>query len=210
MTFQEVLNKYFRFRNDPEKDNLPILSRGRWRWGKPGDYGRQALAKVLRDMEFRTGVEIGTFHGHSAIMWCRANPRLKLTCVDPYKPYRARPSQRVQDSNYTRACKNLQPYNATIVRANSLDVVDDFADGSIDFVFIDGDHCFDPCMQDLIRWAPKVRQGGIVSLHDYCTFERSGTVAAIDAYTHCHRIDPWYVTHDNMPTAFWQRGAERA
>jgi hypothetical protein len=80
----------------------------------------------------------------------------------------------------------------------------------LDFVFIDGDHRFDPCVQDLIRWTPKVRQGGMVLMHDYCAFSRAGVMKAVDAYTHCHRIDPWYITRDYAPTVFWQRGSERA
>lgn len=210
MTFQEALDRYFKFRNDPERDNLPILATPRYRWGKPGDFGRSALAKVMRDLEFRKGAEIGTFVGSSAIMWCSVNPQLHLTCVDPYKPYRARPSQRVQDENYERARRKLQPYQATLRRADSLEVVDEFANGELDFVYIDGDHRFDPCMQDLIRWAPKVRTGGLVILHDYCAFEQAGVMKAVDAYTHCHRIEPWYVTRDNLPTAFWERGSEKA
>jgi len=116
----------------------------------------------------------------------------------------------VQNDNYAQAQRALEPYNATIMRAASLDAVGEFADGSLDFVYIDGDHRFDACVQDLIRWAPKVRNGGLVMLHDYCAFERAGVMPAVDAYTHSHRIDPWYVTRDNLPTVFWQRGAERA
>jgi len=54
-----------------------------------------------------------------------------------------------------------------------------------------------------------VRIGGLVLVHDYCAFGMSGVIPAIDSYTHCHWIDPWYVTRDQEPTAFWQRGAER-
>jgi len=210
MTFQQALDKYFKFRNDPEQDNLPILARGRYKYGQQGDYGRNALARVMGELGFREGVEIGTFLGSSAIMWCEANSQLHLTCVDPYAPYRARPSQSVQDSNYRRACRKLAKYNAEIIREPSMAVVDRFADGSLDFINIDGDHTFDACVLDIVRWVPKVRQGGVVVIHDYCAFERAGTMHAIDSYTSCHRIDPWYVTGDSLPSVFWQRGAERA
>lgn len=210
MNFQEALNKYFKFRNDPGQDNLPILATGKYKYGTPGDYGRNAIARVIGALEFTEGVEIGTFMGSSAIMWCKANPKLHLKCIDPYAPYRARPSKRVQDANYARACRKLEPYNADIIRVASMEVVDEFADGSLDFINIDGDHCFDACAMDIIRWVPKVKVGGLVVIHDYCVFERAGTMHAIDSYTSCHRIDPWYVTRDVLPTAFWQRGAERA
>jgi predicted O-methyltransferase YrrM len=210
MILQDALEKHFKFQNNPDRDNLPILARARFKWGKSGDNGRQSLARMMSDLEFRRGVEIGTFLGASAIMWCRANPQLELTCIDPYTPYRARPSSTSQNRNYAAARKNLSPYKATLLRAESLDVVGNFEDNSLDFVYIDGNHLFDPCMQDIIRWVPKVRPGGLVLIHDYCTFERAGVMKAVDAYTHCHHIDPWYVTRDNLPTVFWQRGSERA
>ena len=51
---------------------------------------------------------------------------------------------------------------------------------------------------------------GLVLVHDYCAFGMSGVIPAVDAYTHCHKIDPWFVTRDMEPTAFWQRGTEKA
>jgi len=210
VTFEEGLKKYFKFRNDPDHDNLPVLAYGKYKWGKKGDHGRQGLARVMAGMGFRRGAEVGTFLGESAIMWCKANRNLHLACIDPYTAYRARPSQHIQDRNYAKAKRTLAPYNVTLMRAASLDAVKTFEDGSLDFVYIDGDHRFDACVQDLIQWVPKVRLGGLVIVHDYCAFERAGVMPAVDAYTHCHHIDPWYVTRDNLPTVFWQRGAERA
>lgn len=210
MTFAEALKKHFKFTNDPECDNLPILAYGKYKWGKQGDHGRQCLARLMASMGFRRGAEVGTFLGESALIWCKANPALHLTCIDPYVAYRARPSQHIQDRNYAKAQRTLARYNATIIRAASLDAVKEFTDGSLDFVYIDGDHRFDACIRDLIAWVPKVRSGGLVILHDYCSFERAGVMPAVDAYTHSHRIDPWYVTRDTLPTVFWQRGSERA
>jgi predicted O-methyltransferase YrrM len=210
MTFQEALEKYFRFTRDPNYDNLPILATGRYHWGVHGDHGRNALAKLMGALEFRKGVEIGTRFGESSRMWCKANPHLHLTCIDPYIAYHARPMQSRQDTVYAKTCKLLKPFNITLLRTKSMDAVNDFEDASLDFVYIDGDHCFDACMQDIIRWVPKVKLDGLVVVHDYCAFERGGVIKSIDAYTHCHRIDPWYVTRDHMPTAFWHRSAERA
>ncbi len=209
MTFQDALEKHFKFFGGYETDNLPILATARFRWGRDGDFGRNALAKMMGDMGYLTGAEIGTHRGVSAKLWCKENPHLHLTCVDPYRPYKARPSQVKQDSYYASAIRRLRPYEATIVRKTSMDAVGAIEDASLDFVFIDGDHRFDPVMQDLICWARKVRRGGMVMLHDYFAFRQSGVMKAIDAYAHCHRIDPWYTTRDHMPTAFWLKGDER-
>jgi predicted O-methyltransferase YrrM len=210
MELGEALHKYFRVIGDIENDNLPVSLTARYRWVKrPGDAGRSSMAKLMCDLGFRRGVEIGTHKGFSAKMWCSANPNLELTCIDPYIRYGVKQSQEHHDINYESACSLLERFNATVIRKTSMEMVDKFEDGSLDFVYIDGDHTFDACVQDVICWSPKVRHGGLVLMHDYYAFQRAGVMKAVDAYTHCHHIDPWYVTKDHCPTAFWQRGAER-
>jgi len=210
MDFNESLHRRFNFTGRDYRDNLPVMAAARHKWGNEGDYGRNGLAKLLRDVGARKGVEVGTNRGHSAVMWLNSNSKLHLTCIDPWGCYTARPFQAPQDDNYDIAVKRLKPYNAKIIRACSLDVVDDFEDGSLDFVYIDGNHEFDAVMQDLIRWAPKVKGHGLIMLHDYCTFWRAGIMAAVDAYTRAHRVDQWYITKDTNPTAFWQRKRAQA
>jgi len=203
---QKALEKHFRFTGGHRRsDNLPFLATSEPRRAE----GRKQLALTMRDMGFGKGVEVGCRYGACAMIWREAMPSLDLTCVDPYETYH-HVSQERQDLIYAGAQENAAKYGFKIIRARSLDVVDQFPDGSLDFVNIDGDHTFDAAVQDIIRWAHKVREGGLVLVHDYCTFEQSGVIKAVDAYTHCHNIDPWYVTRDMEPTAFWQRGSERA
>lgn len=172
--------------------------------------GVLSLAEMACDMDARIGVEIGTYLGNWASIWCSKNPQLHLTCIDPYRPYTARMSAETQEQIYQTALSRLEPYNATIVRKASLDVVGDFEDGSLDFVSIDGDHFFDAAIQDLVRWVPKVRKGGLVCVHDYTAAQGPHVIRAVDAYTHCHDIRPWYATMDYSPTVFWERGSEGA
>jgi len=199
VTFQEVLKKYFKLSGNMASGLVP----------EPRYRGRWALARGMTDMEFRSGVEIGTQYGDSAMMWCGANPRLHLTCIDPYGPYRNRRGWQQREDAYMKACKALEPFNVTMIREESLAVVDRFGDESLDFINIDGDHVFDACMQDIIKWVPKVRKGGLIMVHDYCSFRWIDVTHAVDAYVAAHRIDPWYVTPDVSPTVFWERGAER-
>lgn len=203
LDLRKHLNQHFRFIGG--LDNLPELATpltGR-------DKGRIDLAKTMNDMGLTKAVEVGSRYGASAILWKEHIPDLDITCIDPYRAYH-RVSQERQDLIYAGACENAEKFGFKLLRKASLDAVDDFEDGSLDWVNIDGDHTFDAAVQDIIRWAPKVREGGLVLVHDYCAFGMSGVIPAVDAYTNCHRIDPWYVTRDMEPTAFWQRGAERA
>lgn len=202
------MNKNFKFKWMPDRAAYPIIAIMRRR-RKTGEInGIAALADMSRDMECVRGVEIGTYLGNSAKIWCRANPKLRLTCVDPYTAYGGRPRQATQDECYATATRELKEYRATIRRESSMDVVRTVQNASLDFLFIDGDHRFDAAMMDLIRWVPKVRRGGIVAMHDYTSLQGPGVMLAVNAYTTCHRISPWYVTMDYSPTVFWEKGAE--
>jgi predicted O-methyltransferase YrrM len=206
MDFNTALAKHFKFKWRPVAHNMPIVTYMRRRRRTMGEVASfMGLAEMLRDMECRSGVEVGTYLGDSAVRWCTVNPKLRLTCVDPYRPYNARPLAENQEEIYQTAYKKLESYNATIMRLPSAEAVGKFADGSLDFVFIDGDHAFDAVMLDLILWVPKVRPGGMVLLHDYTILQGPGVVRAVDAYTYCHSVSPWYATIDYAPTVFWEK-----
>ncbi len=200
MEFQEALGKHFRVRGN--------IADGRG--DNPRPRGRWALAKAMADMGHRSGVEIGTLYGDSAEIWCSVNPQLHLTCIDPYGPYRKRGhSQKEQDAAYEATRKRLSGFNVTMLRKMSLAVVDQFADESLDFVNIDGDHSFDAAIMDIVAYVPKVRKGGLILVHDYFSLNWQGVSQAVNAYVTAHRIDPWFVSPDVSPNAFWQRGAEK-
>lgn len=203
MDFRQALNTHFRFMG--ETDVMPCGVKPRRR----RQDGRMLLARMMRDLEYRVGVEIGTRHGASAQLWCENVPGLKLTCIDPYSVYRPRRSQEKQDDVYEEAKTTLAPFDVTFLRESSIKVADQFDDESLDFVHIDGDHTFDVVMQDIIFYVPKVHKGGMILIHDYFNFYHSGVIQAVNAYTACHCITPWFTTRDEEPTAFWQRGSER-
>ena len=52
-------------------------------------------------------------------------------------------------------------------RALSAEAMAGFDDGSLDFVYVDGDHAHDPVREDLEFALVKVRPGGIIALDDY-------------------------------------------
>jgi predicted O-methyltransferase YrrM len=195
MEFRESLAKYFKVRGIQAIGNVD----------KPRPRGRWALAMLMADKGFQTGVEIGTQYGDSAEIWCSVNPQLKLTCVDPYGDYRKRHGKREQDAAYQATCERLSKFGVTMKRNMSLAVVDEFQDGSLDFVHIDGDHSFDAAIMDIVAWAPKVRKGGLVIVHDYFAANWLGVTQAVDAYIHAHQILDWYVASDETPTAFWEK-----
>jgi len=50
--------------------------------------------------------------------------------------------------------------------------------GTVDLIFIDGDHSYDGCRGDIEAWTPFLRKGGIVAFHDFGS-RASGVTQAI-------------------------------
>jgi ubiquinone/menaquinone biosynthesis C-methylase UbiE len=48
-----------------------------------------------------------------------------------------------------------------------MEALDNFPDGSLDFVYIDGNHSIRYATEDIYEWYRKVRPGGAISGHDY-------------------------------------------
>lgn len=193
MTTADAIFNKFNFRG--RRNNLPWF---------PYKGTRRELAELFGELGFKEGVEVGTRRGEFAKFLCDKNPKLHLTCVDPWLAYNGQYlNQRTQDRIYDEAVNNLKNLNVTLMRDFSMEAVKTFKDKSLDFVYIDGNHLFDYVMMDLIHWVPKVRREGIIALHDYDCFVGSDVVKAVDAYTHCHAINPWYVTREEWPTAYW-------
>jgi predicted O-methyltransferase YrrM len=177
----------------------------------PGGRREKGLAKLFADMGFKVGAEIGTEKGSYAETLLKTIPGLKLYCVDSwvsYETYREHYPQAQQDGFYEMTKKRLAPYNAEIIRAYSMDAVKQFADESLDFVFIDGNHDFRHATDDIDEWSKKVRKGGIVSGHDYMRLKVRGEQMhvkdVVNGYTYAHGIKPWFVfMGDKGPSWFW-------
>ena len=57
-------------------------------------------------------------------------------------------------------------------------------DGSLDVVYIDGDHSYGGVMRDLTGYAPKIKRGGLIMGHDYTIHPRIdfGVVRAVNDF----------------------------
>lgn len=109
-------------------------------------------------------VEIGVWHGVTTTVLARAMAREGvLFAVDPF------PKGRLGVS--------LHEYiaHSEVARAGHPDVrwlrtrgeeAPTLVDGDVDFIFIDGDHSYDGLRGDWEAWAPRIKIGGVVALHD--------------------------------------------
>lgn len=187
--------------------------------------GRDDLATLFAELDFTEGAEIGVERGLYSEVLLKANPRLHLSCIDPWQAEAYDPAfgthavdteQAKYDERYAEAVERLKNYNATIIRKPSLSVLDDFQDGSLDFVYIDANHDFPNFINDLHQWTKKVKIGGIVSGHDYAVFsykKANHVKRALDAYARCYRMQPLFIigryevlpgeTRDKYRSFFW-------
>jgi len=184
-----------------------------WRYQKMPieipDFGRDDLAHLFRKLEFKKGVEIGVKEGAYSEVLCRANPDMTLWSVDPWdvnvyfdhgQPHITGdgiPVDQAEFDNYERITrKRLANYNSIILKSTSMDAVKRFYDGELDFIYIDGNHEFKFCAEDIYEWSWKVRRGGIICGHDYTRYRMVARIHAkyvVDAYTLCYNIKPWFV-----------------
>lgn len=161
---------------------------------------------LIKELGFKIGVEVGVLEGVYSEILCQVNPEMKVYSVDAWQYYPVRNNFRkayMYPPIYERAKARLAPYkNNEIIRKWSMDAVKDFADESIDFVFIDSDHSFEHITEDIAQWGKKVRKGGIISGHDfddrrnsvYCSVE-----AVVRAWTKAKHIHPWFVLNSTHP-----------
>jgi hypothetical protein len=167
---------------------------------------RETLAELFCDLGFNKGAEIGVRRGGYSMLLCQKNPSLELACIDPWAPYGGWTKER-QDKIYRYAVRRLSKYNTKIIKKMSMDALSDFENKTLDFVYIDGNHGFNYCCPDIIFWAQKVKEGGIIACHDYYPFRGGGVVRAVDSYTYCNHILALYTTKEwgrgGAPTVFW-------
>ena len=147
---------------------------------------RKNLYKIFNERGFKVGAEIGVYTGVNAFSMFKCIPDLKLYLIDPWDLRKTRPYFR---RVVREIAKNY--YDAIIIRRKSEDAARFIEDGSLDFVYIDANHQYDYVMLDQILWSRKVRNGGIVSGHDYYTRKRGnlGVKVAVDDYVRYHKID---------------------
>ena len=172
-------------------------------WGSSVRYKRDLLGTLFKKAGFTKGAEVGVRLGKFTKVLCKTNPNLHMFCVDPWEAYHIRYNKSRQNEIYEECKKNLEGFNVTFVRKRSMDAVKEFEHNSLDFVYIDGNHLFDFVMEDIIHWSRIVRSGGVIACHDFHYGSNVEVVMAVEAYTKANHIDPWYVTKESQPTAYW-------
>jgi len=147
------------------------------------------LIRVIKENEFSSFLEVGVFRGDNLIPIAKGLPQLKCYGIDPYSgdPYADGyyKGYKVMDVAYYEALyqsvikKTSKLNNIQIIRTTSELAAINFKDESLDMIFIDARHDYHSCKNDILTWLPKVKQGGILSGHDY-SIKFFGVVEAVN------------------------------
>jgi len=94
------------------------------------------------------------------------------------------------------------PTSCQLLRANFSEVVSQFEDGSLNFVYVDGyAHTGQEGGATLREWWPKVAVGGIMAGHDYSARWQK-TMDAVDAFVVENGLQ-LHLTTDDDPSSWW-------
>ena len=164
-------------------------------------------------------VEIGSWQGKSSV--CLASGlagkfRPRLCCIDPFDASGDAASADVYGTRAEQATGGLRAtFEANLAAAGLLDVVEVHAGFShdearrfvepIDLLFVDGDHAYDAVKQDFVDWAPKVRAGGFLVMHDVVHREHDGPRRVVEElvrndplWVDCRYVDSMFVARKTM------------
>lgn len=157
----------------------------RWQQGKPISLvNPPELAMLIREAANcykGTIVEIGSYLGGTAWHFAQIqrDNRGKFYAVDPWNFDGDIRTHGDISRGFTENMRDAGLIeHVAVLQMTSKAAAEKFDDGSVDMVFIDGDHSKKGCGDDIADWWSKLRVGGVMCGHDYCQ-EFPGVVEAV-------------------------------
>ena len=141
------------------------------------------------------GAEVGVWKGQCSAALLSRLLNLTLYMIDRWESYSQKErkldsvskmptvDQATFDAAEALARKEVRPFGrrAVIWKTSSREAVEQFDEGSLDFVFVDGDHSYEGVRDDIKLWRSKIKPGGWICGHDYTREgKRPGVTRAVD------------------------------
>jgi len=150
-----------------------MLKEKKYRWDA-------IIERLPKDVEIH-GVEIGVWTGKTSEQLLKQLPKLQLSLVDRWcvtpkgdsyfegSRVMSRHDQKRFDKAFNETLGKIAPYKdrVTVYKMHSIQASEHFKDGSLDFIFIDGDHSYEGVTADLKAWVRKVKPNGLICGHDW-------------------------------------------
>lgn len=134
------------------------------------------LDRLVKTHGWTRGAEIGVLRGKTLFYLLDNNPALIMYGVDQWQHLPLRPDENAETyvdfdmgllaREVVLEAARYRGDRCRILCGDSVLMSDHVDAGSLDFVFIDGDHTAAGIARDIGAWAPKVRAGGTVLGHD--------------------------------------------
>jgi len=138
-----------------------------------------------------TIIEIGTYEADNALSILKNLHVKKFYCIDPYLNYEAYKDDPIiytLSNAKKKADKRLLRYMDRVERIydKSHLCASMFKEGSIDFIYIDGNHKTEYVYSDLERYYPKLKGEGVIAGHD---IEHPSVFKAVSAFCFKNNLD---------------------
>jgi hypothetical protein len=161
--------------------------------------------------------EIGVAEGEFSQSILEACQPRQLTLIDPWE-HQGRDDYQLDTNNVTQADQDrrhdavrsrfaeaIGRDQVRLLRAYSQDAVDEFEDGALDWVYIDGLHSLAGALSDLRDYGPKVAEDGLILGHDFANHPAArqmqfGVVEAVAAYVAETGYKLLLITNETYPT----------
>jgi hypothetical protein len=179
---------------------------------------RKDIPYLLRILNLNgKGVEIGVCKGDYSKILLEKSTLSTLFSVDPWQNMsvdvywdRNNVPQDENEERYQNVVREFKKYGdkSKILRMTSKEAAPKFQDGELEFVYIDGNHSYEACKEDIQLWWPKVKKGGLFAGHDYVDGKVNesefGVKSAVDEFVKANN-QTLFVNPQPFPTWYLQK-----
>lgn len=133
-------------------------------------------------------VELGSYCCKSTIYMATANPVVSITAIDLWRTGTLDDTYNYEDfltKDYFYELAKLQTslygvdHQITMVESSTQEQAKHWKEQNIGLLYVDADHSYEACKEDILNWMPFVRPGGVIAVHDYHEAFR-GVIKAVD------------------------------
>jgi hypothetical protein len=127
----------------------------------PIEHHRRAWRGFMEKYGCKRIAEVGVFRGENFMRMIEHNPEVAVA-VDTWSIDAANDAKLSQDQlNEQYECFRAMTINKPFVqirRGKSIDIAKEYEDNYFDLIYIDGDHSYQGCKEDIIAWLPKTKR----------------------------------------------------
>lgn len=136
------------------------------------------ISNLIKErLKLKRGAEVGVWKGETSEYLLNKHKKLTMLCVDPYEFYEhynkhhslGKYNSQEKLNNLCEAVRNRlkKKFGSRVwwARKRSTEAAKQVKDGSLDFVFLDGNWGYSYVKADIEAWLPKIRKGGIIIGH---------------------------------------------